>query len=78
MFSSHDEDFGCTVIVKHQILTGSALLSHKWSVPPVPSSLAAELRAYVLNSVVVKESASPSAAPIVLVKNKGWELEVLC
>lgn len=72
VFSSHDEDFGCTGAVKHQIPTGSAPPSRE-RYRPVPPSLAAELRALLQNMLdggVVRESPSPWAAPIVLVKKK--------
>lgn len=72
VFSSHDEDFGCTGVVKHQIPTGSAPPSRE-RYRPVPPSLYAELRTLLQNMLdngVVRESASPWAAPIVLVKKK--------
>jgi len=72
VFSSHDEDFGCTGVVKHQIPTGTAPPSRE-RYRPVPPSLYTELRILLqnmLDSGVVKESASPWAAPIVLVKKK--------
>lgn len=71
-FASYDEDFGCTGVVKHQIPTGSAPPSHE-RYRPIPPSLYAELRYLLQNmltSGVVRESASPWAAPIVLVKKK--------
>lgn len=69
VFSSHDEDFRCTGVVKHQIPTGSACERYR----PVPPSRAAELWTLLqnmLDSGVVRESASPWAAPVVLVKKK--------
>lgn len=71
-FSSHDEDLGCTGIVKHQIPTGTAPPSRE-RYRPIPPSLYAELRTLLqnmLDSGVVKESVSPWAAPIMLVKKK--------
>ena len=72
VFASHDEDFGRTGVVKHQIPTGSAPPSRE-RYRPVPPSLYAELQTLLqnmLDSGVVKESASPWAAPIVLVRKK--------
>lgn len=72
VFARNDEDFGCTGIVKHQIPTGSAPPSRE-RYRPVPPSLYSELRSLLqnmLDSGVVSESASPWAAPIVLVKKK--------
>lgn len=48
MFSSHDEDFGCTGVVKHQIPNGAAPPSRE-RYRPVPTSLAAELRVLLQN-----------------------------
>lgn len=48
VFSSHDEDFGCTGVVKHQIPTGAAPPSRE-RYRPVPPSLAAELRVLLQN-----------------------------
>uniref|UniRef100_A0A1A8L5P6 Gypsy retrotransposon integrase-like protein 1 n=1 Tax=Nothobranchius pienaari TaxID=704102 RepID=A0A1A8L5P6_9TELE len=72
VFSSHDEDFGRTGVVKHQIPTGAAPPSRE-RYRPVPPSLYADLRALLQNMInggIVRESASPWAAPIVLVKKK--------
>ncbi|XP_023816073.1 uncharacterized protein LOC111948248 [Oryzias latipes] len=72
VFSRHDEDFGRTGAVKHQIPTGSAPPSRE-RYRPVPPSLYQELQALLKNmlgSGVVRESSSPWAAPIVLVKKK--------
>lgn len=72
VFSSHDEDFGRTGVVKHQIPTGSAPPSRE-RYRPVPPSLYTELQTLLqnmLDSGVVRESASPWAAPIVLVRKK--------
>lgn len=82
VFLKHDEDFRCTGIVKHQIPTSLGPPSRERYLP-VPLSLAAELRALLqnmLDSGVVRESASPWAAPIVLVQKKvgRWRFCVDC
>ncbi|KAL2095651.1 hypothetical protein ACEWY4_007799 [Coilia grayii] len=68
VFAAHDEDFGGT----HQIPTGTAHpIRERYR--PVPPNLYPELRALLqgmLDSGVVKESASPWAAPVVLAKKK--------
>ncbi|KAK7915620.1 hypothetical protein WMY93_011381 [Mugilogobius chulae] len=72
VFSRHDEDFGRTGVVKHQIPTGMAPPSRE-RYRPVPPSLYPELRSLLKNmleSGVVRESSSPWAAPIVLVRKK--------
>eukprot|EP00064_Thunnus_orientalis_P018825 superscaffoldBa00004470_g18931 len=73
VFSSHDEDFGCTGFVKHQIPTGSAPPSRE-RYRPVSPSLYTKLQTLLQNMLengVVRESASPWTAPIVLVKKKN-------
>lgn len=72
MFAQHEEDFGRTGAVQHQIPTGSAPPSRE-QYRPVPPSLYPELRSLLkgmLETGVVRESSSPWAAPIVLVKKK--------
>lgn len=72
IFAQHDEDFGRTSAVKHQIPTGTAPPSRE-RYRPVPPTLYAELKSLLKNMLeggVIRESSSPWAAPIVLVKKK--------
>ncbi|XDV20421.1 hypothetical protein PO909_025751 [Leuciscus waleckii] len=72
IFAAGDEDFGQTSAVLHSIPTGSAPPSRE-RYRPVPPSLYPELRELLQNMVdndVIRESSSPWAAPIVLVKKK--------
>lgn len=72
VFASCDDDFGRTNIVQHQIPTGAAPPCRE-RYRPVPPSLYPELRTLLqgmLDSGVVRESSSPWAAPVVLVKKK--------
>ena len=72
IFAAHDEDFGRTSVVTHQIPTGTAPpIRERYR--PVAPNLYPELRALLqgmLDSGVVKESSSPWAAPVVLAKKK--------
>lgn len=72
VFAVDEEDFGRTSIVRHSIPTGSAPPSRQ-RYRPVPPSLYSELRGLLQNMLqqeVIRESSSPWAAPIVLVKKK--------
>lgn len=72
MFSSHDEDFVFGVSPKQCGQTAAGPPSRE-RYRPVPPSLYAQLLALLqimLDSSVVRESGSPWAAPIVLVKKK--------
>lgn len=72
VFAANEEDFGRTAVVTHQIPTGAAPpIRERYR--PIPPKLYTELRALLqgmLDSGVVKESASPWAAPVVLAKKK--------
>ncbi|XP_048836044.1 uncharacterized protein LOC125711303 [Brienomyrus brachyistius] len=72
VFARDEEDHGCTDVVYHCIPTGVAVPSRE-RYRPVPPSLYPELRELLksmLEGGVITESASPWAAPIVLVRKK--------
>lgn len=76
VFSSHDDDYGCTDVVTHAIPTGDAApIRERYR--PVPPTLYKEVRTLLqgmLKSGVIRESSSPWAAPIVLVQKKDGSL----
>ncbi|XP_074532106.1 uncharacterized protein LOC141795198 [Halichoeres trimaculatus] len=72
VFARHDEDFGRTDLVQHQIHTGDAAPVRE-RYRPLPPSMYKEMKtllAGMLEKGVIRESCSPWAAPIVLVRKK--------
>ncbi|XP_075128097.1 uncharacterized protein LOC142201168 [Leptodactylus fuscus] len=71
-FSRHEEDFRCTDKIQHEIPTGEAPPSRERyrQIPSKYYQEVKELLAQMLKSGVIRESQSPWAAPIVLVKKK--------
>ncbi|XP_062415795.1 uncharacterized protein LOC134107860 [Pungitius pungitius] len=71
-FANHDEDFGRTDLVQHRIHTGDAapIRERYRPLPPLMYKEMKNLLAEMLEKGVIRESCSPWAAPIVLVKKK--------
>nr|XP_054604616.1 uncharacterized protein LOC129165457 [Nothobranchius furzeri] len=72
VFAKHDEDFGRTEAVKHQIHTGGAapIRERYRPLPPLMYREVKSLLSDMLERGVIRESCSPWAAPIVPVKKK--------
>ncbi|XP_049897830.1 uncharacterized protein LOC126388653 [Epinephelus moara] len=72
VFAQHDEDFGRTDLVQHQIHTGDAapVRERYRPLPPLMYKEMKTLLAGMLEKGVIRESCSPWAAPIVLVRKK--------
>lgn len=73
IFSTHEEDYGCTSIIKHQIPTGNAVPVRE-RYRPVPPTLYQEIHILLqgmLYGGIIRESSSLWAAPIVLVQKKS-------
>lgn len=72
VFAHHEEDFGRTNLVQHRIPTGDAApIRERYR--PIPPMLYKEMKTLLssmLDKGVIKESCSPWAAPIVLVRKK--------
>lgn len=72
VFAAHDEDYGCTRVVEHNIPMGDAGPSRE-RYRPIPPTLYTEVRTLLqgmLSQGIVRESSSPWVAPIVLVQKK--------
>lgn len=75
IFAKGDEDFGRTDIVQHQIPTGEAAPIRQ-RFRPLPPTMYKEMRsllADMLEKDIIRESSSPWAAPIVMVRKKSGE-----
>lgn len=76
VFAQHDEDFGRTNLVQHQIHTGDAppVRERHHPLPPAMYKEMKKLLSGMLESGVIRESCSPWAAPIVLMRKKNGSL----
>lgn len=72
VFAQHEEDFGRTNVVQHRIPTGdSAPVRERYRpIPPLLYKEVKSLLSAMLEQGVIRESCSPWAAPIVLVRKK--------
>lgn len=72
VFAKHDEDFGRTDLVQHRIHTGdTAPVRERYQpLPPLMYKEMKTLLAGMLEKGFIRESCSPWAAPIVLVRKK--------
>lgn len=73
IFSSHEEDYGCTDVVTHVIPTGDATPVRE-RYRPVSPTLYKEIKILLqgmLKGRIIRESSRPWAAPIVLVQTKS-------
>lgn len=77
VFASHYEDFGQTDVIKHTIPTGMAPpIRERYR--PIPPQYVPESAGALKQNDPVRESTSPWAAPIVLVRKKEWGVKILC
>ncbi|XP_077127863.1 uncharacterized protein LOC143783344 [Ranitomeya variabilis] len=75
-FSQHGEDFGCTQMIEHEIPTGDTppIRERYRQIPPALYQEVKSMVASMLDNQVIRESRSPWAAPVVLVRKKDGTL----
>lgn len=78
VFSSHDGDLGCTNLISHEIplLDDTPVRQRYRRIPPSEYELVKEHINQLLGAQVIRESSSPFASPIVLVKKKDGSLRL--
>jgi hypothetical protein len=79
-FSKTDEDIGFCDAVKHKIITTDDIpvkLAHR-RIPPQQWEEVREYLAKSLESGMIRESSSPYASPVVLVKKANGKLQICC
>lgn len=78
VFSSHDGDLGCTNLITHEItlLDDIPIRQCYRRIPPSEYEVVKEHIKQLLGAQVIRESCSPFASPIVLVKKKDGSLRL--
>uniref|UniRef100_A0A8C6TU90 Gypsy retrotransposon integrase-like protein 1 n=1 Tax=Neogobius melanostomus TaxID=47308 RepID=A0A8C6TU90_9GOBI len=78
VFSQHDGDLGCTNLIAHDIpLVDNVPVKQRYRrIPPSEYEAAKAHIRQLLESQVIRESSSPFASPIVLVKKKDGSLRL--
>ncbi len=78
VFATHEGDLGCTTIISHEIpLTDEVPIRQRYRrIPPAEYDLVKAHINQLLESQVIRESCSPYASPIVLVKKKDGALRL--
>uniref|UniRef100_A0A3B1JWV6 Gypsy retrotransposon integrase-like protein 1 n=1 Tax=Astyanax mexicanus TaxID=7994 RepID=A0A3B1JWV6_ASTMX len=78
VFSAHDGDLGCTNLIEHEIplLDNIPVRQRHRRIPPSDYELVKAHIDQLLEAQVVRESSSPYASPIVLVKKKDGSLRM--
>lgn len=78
VFAAHDQDLGCTHLVTHDIplLDDIPVRQRYRRIPPSDYELVKEHIHKLLEAEVIRESSSPYASPIVLVRKKDGSLRL--
>lgn len=78
VFSTSDTDLGCTNLISHDIplIDDTPVAQRYRRIPPSEYEVVKEHINQLLSSQVIRESSSPYASPIVLVRKKGGDLRM--
>lgn len=78
VFATHEGDLGCTTLISHEIpLTDEVPMRQRYRrIPPAEYDAVKTHIHQLLESQVIRESCSPYASPIVLVKKKDGSLRL--
>lgn len=78
VFSSHDQDLGCTNLISHDIplLDDIPIRQRHRHIPPSEYEVVKDHINQLLEPQVIRESSSPYASPIVLVRKKDGTLRL--
>ncbi len=78
VFATHEGDLGCTTLISHEIpLTDEVPIRQRYRcIPPAEYDAVKAHINQLLDSQVIRESCSPYASPIVLVKKKDGALRL--
>lgn len=74
VFSAHEGDLGCTSLISHEIpvLDDVPVRQRYRRLPPSEYEVVKAHINQLLEAQIIRESCSPYASPIVLVRKKGW------
>ena len=78
VFSAHEQDLGCTNLISHDIplLDDVPVRQRHRRIPPSEYELVKEHINKLLEANIIRESSSPYASPIVLVRKKDGQLRL--
>lgn len=78
VFSAHEGDLGCTQLIAHEIplLEETPVRQRYRRIPPSQYETVKDHISQLLESQVIRESSSPFASPVVLVKKKDGSLRM--
>lgn len=78
VFATNDQDLGCTNPISHDIplCDDVPILQHYCRIPPLEDELVKEYINQLLAANIIRESSSPLASPIVLVRKRDGRIRL--